>query len=152
MRSPASSPAMVAALVRSGAVLIVISLDGLSLFSAEQRTLRLLLLEVLLARRGRRLERRHLRDGHVPPPRAVGRVDERIAVDVDHGRRVRRLRAGDRGAEVVDRALAGLDLDRLDAVAAGVRGEVDGQEVLALEVARLRVVGAVLRAEALGSD
>ena len=54
------------------------------------------------ARRLRRLERRHLGDGHVPPGLRARRVHERVGLDVHDGRPVRRARLAQRRLQLAD--------------------------------------------------
>src|ERR1700731_3363047 len=93
--------------------------------SAEQRPLSFPLLEVFAVGLPRALQLGDLGDRHVPPAFAVGRVDEGIAGDVNERGGAARLRRGDRGAQLVERLRAWFDLSYLDAIAAGVGGEVD---------------------------
>src|SRR5699024_12635886 len=88
----------------------------------------------------------------IPPAGAIRCVDKRVGVDVDEGGLVRSFGGSHGLLQVFDGVLPGLDFDDIKAVAVGIHGQVNGQDLLALEVLLFFVVLAVPGTKALRTN
>src|SRR5699024_8479699 len=119
---------------------------------AKKWTLEGLLLEVFLAGGVGRFQGRGFGDRDIPPAGAIRCVDKRVGVDVDEGGLVRSFGGSHGLLQVFDGVLPGLDFNDIKAVAAGIHGQVNGQDLLALEVLLFFVVLAVPGTKALRTN